>query len=288
MAQATGEDWRGVKLVLSTGQPRRETTGRLPSAWRIGVEPPPPPPRARAYEGAPMPAAPIAMAADAKQMMAERRAPLFDVSVFDSSFATEFSIPQAIDVPSNGQRVTLALGQHEDTAKLVARTSPRVDASAFLVAEMAQPEGVWPAGPLLLYRDGAFVGNGRWTAPSDERLTLSFGRDELVRVQAEPERDNQGTGGFAGSRAERKVQRAYVVENRHRTPVAVEVLEAAPVSVDEQVRVSSQFAPKPDELSWNKQPGLTMWRFDLDAGKTARVTADYTIGYPKDARLQMR
>ncbi|WP_307867016.1 DUF4139 domain-containing protein [Variovorax sp. E3] len=288
VAQATGEDWRGVKLVLSTGQPRRETTGRLPSAWRIGVEPPPPPPRARAYEGAPMPAAPIAMAADAKQMMAERRAPLFDVSVFDSSFATEFSIPQAIDVPSNGQRVTLALGQHEDTAKLVARTSPRVDASAFLVAEMAQPEGVWPAGPLLLYRDGAFVGNGRWTAPSDERLTLSFGRDELVRVQAEPERDNQGTGGFAGSRAERKVQRAYVVENRHRTPVAVEVLEAAPVSVDEQVRVSSQFAPKPDELSWNKQPGLTMWRFDLDAGKTARVTADYTIGYPKDARLQMR
>jgi len=287
VAQATGEDWRGVKLVLSTGQPRRETTGRLPSAWRIGVEPPPPP-RARAYEGAPMPAAPIAMAADAKQMMAERRAPLFDVSVFDSSFATEFSIPQAIDVPSNGQRVTLALGQHEDTAKLVARTSPRVDASAFLVAELPQPEGVWPAGPLLLYRDGAFVGNGRWTAPSDERLTLSFGRDELVRLQAEPERDNQGTGGFAGSRAERKVQRAYVVENRHRTPIAVEVLEAAPVSVDEQVRVSSQFAPKPDELSWNKQPGLTMWRFDLDAGKTARVTADYTIGYPKDARLQMR
>lgn len=290
VAQATGEDWRGVKLVLSTGQPRRETTGRLPSAWRIGVEPPPQPPvRARAYESAPMPAAaPITMAADAKQMMDERRAPLFDVSVFDSSFATEFSIPQAIDVPSNGQRVTLALGQHEDTAKLVARTSPRVDASAFLVAELAQPEGVWPAGPLLLYRDGAFVGNGRWTAPSDERLSLSFGRDELVRVQAEPERDNQGTGGFAGSRAERKVQRAYVVENRHRTPVTVEVLEAAPVSVDEQVRVSSQFAPRPDDLSWSKQPGLAMWRFDLDAGKTARVTADYTIGYPKDARLQMR
>ncbi|RZI75491.1 MAG: mucoidy inhibitor MuiA family protein, partial [Variovorax sp.] len=28
VAQSTGEDWRGVKLVLSTGQPRRETTGR--------------------------------------------------------------------------------------------------------------------------------------------------------------------------------------------------------------------------------------------------------------------
>ncbi|MNT41364.1 hypothetical protein D3C72_1777230 [compost metagenome] len=163
-----------------------------------------------------------------------------------------------------------------------------MDPSAFLVAEMAQPAGVWPAGPMQLYRDGNFVGQGRWNAPSDAKLTLSFGRDELVRVQVEPERDNQGSGGFAGSRAERQVQRAYVVENRHRTPIAVQVLEAAPVSVDEQVRVTTRFAPQPAEQAWNKQPGLAMWRFDLDAGQTARVSADYTIGYPKDARLQMR
>ncbi|MDN6888064.1 DUF4139 domain-containing protein [Variovorax sp. CAN2819] len=290
VAQATGEDWRGVKLVLSTGQPRRETTGRLPTAWRIGIEPPPRPLAEMAYPSAPAAAmAPSPIMASKSMDSRERRAePLFDVSVFDNSFATEFSVPQAIDVPSNGQRVTMALGQHEDTAKLAARTSPRVDASAFLVAELDQPAGVWPAGPMQLYRDGAFVGSGRWNAPTDARLTLSFGRDELVRVQAEPERDNQGTGGFAGSRAERKVQRAYVIENRHRTPIAVQVLEAAPVSVDEKVRVASEFSPQPAELAWNKQPGLAMWQLDLAAGQTARVTADYTIGYPKDARLQMR
>jgi uncharacterized protein (TIGR02231 family) len=295
VAQATGEDWRGVKLVLSTGQPRRETTGRTPGAWRIGIEPPPPrmlagqdSKKMDMAEMAMAAPAPIAAANSERRRSAEPAQPQFDVSVFDNSFATEFAVPQSIDVPSNGQRVTMALGQHEDTAKLAVRTSPRVDASAFLVAELAQPAGVWPAGPLQLYRDGNFVGSSRWAAPSDANLTLSFGRDELVRVQAEPERDNQGTGGFAGSRAERKVQRAYVVENRHRTPIAVEVLEAAPVSVDEQVRVASQFSPQPAELAWNKQPGLTMWRFDLDAGKSARVTADYTIGYPKDARLQMR
>ncbi|WP_418125288.1 DUF4139 domain-containing protein [Variovorax sp. 160MFSha2.1] len=290
VAQATGEDWRGVKLVLSTGQPRRETAGRLPTAWRIGIEPPPRPLAEMAYPAAPAAAmAPSPIMASKSMDSRERRTePLFDVSVFDNSFATEFSVPQAIDVPSNGQRVTMALGQHEDTAKLAARTSPRVDASAFLVAELDQPAGVWPAGPMQLYRDGAFVGSGRWNAPTDARLTLSFGRDELVRVQAEPERDNQGTGGFAGSRAERKVQRAYVVENRHRTPIAVQVLEAAPVSVDEKVRVASEFTPQPAELAWNKQPGLAMWQLDLAAGQTARVTADYTIGYPKDARLQMR
>jgi len=286
VAQATGEDWRGVTLVLSTGQPRRETAGRTPGAWRIGIEPPQRAPASPAQGG--MMAAPAPMASADKRVMAEAAQPLFDVNVFDNSFATEFAVPQSIDVPSNGQRVTLALGQHEDTAKLAARTSPRVDASAFLVAELAQPAGVWPAGALQLYRDGNFVGSGRWNAPSDSKLTLSFGRDELVRVQPEPEQDSQGTGGFVGSRAERKVQRAYVVENRHRTPIAVQVLEAAPVSVDEQVRVATQFSPQPGELAWNKRPGLAMWSFDLDAGKTARVAADYTISYPKDARLQMR
>jgi len=287
VAQATGEDWRGVKLVLSTGQSRRETTGRLPSPWRIGIEPPPQPRSDSArYASAPAPAA--AMAPAAALMREAQEAPLFDVSVFNGSFATEFSVPHAIDVPSSGQRVVMSLGQHEDTAVLAARTTPRIDASAFLVADLPRPGGVWPAGPLQLYRDGAFVGNGQWSAPDGERLTLSFGRDELVRVEAEPERDNQGTGGFVGSRAERTVQRGYVLENRHRTPITLQVLEAAPVSVDEQVRIATQFVPQPAESAWNKQPGVAMWTIELDAGKTARVGAAYTISYPKEARLQER
>lgn len=300
VAQATGEDWRGVKLVLATGQPQRATTGPLPMPWRIGIEPPPQPVAvaSRLYA---VPMAPTASVAPAPMRMRSPtvkdtpdQEPLFDVSVFQNSFATEFRVPNAIDVPSNGQRVTLALGQHEATARLSVRTSPHADASAFLIAEMAPPEGVWPAGALQLYRDGAFVGNSRWLSAngnsegSDAQLTLSFGQDELVRVQAEPERDNQGTGGFAGTRAERSVQRAYVVENRHRTPMAVQVLEAAPVSVDEQVRITARFTPEPAELAWNRQPGMAQWRFDLPAGQSARLTADYTISYPKDARLQMR
>ena len=289
VAQSTGEDWRGVKLTLSTGQPRRGTTGQTPAPWRIGVEPPP-----RADDGLRMRemAAPVAAMARAPEPkgMADKLAgaPLFDVSVFNNSFATEFAVPQAIDVPSSGQRVSMALGQHEDSGKLLVRTSPRVEAAAFLVAEMDQPAGVWPAGPLQLYRDGAFVGHGQWNAPADARVTLSFGRDELVRVQADPEQNNQGSGGFAGSRAERRVQRAYVVENRHRTPVTLQVIEATPVSVDEQVRVATRFSPQPSELAWNRQPGLAMWTLELDAGKTTRMNAEYTLDYPKDARLQVR
>lgn len=220
-------------------------------------------------------------------LMAGREA-LFDVSVFNGSFATEFSVPHAIDVPSGGERVAMTLGQHDDTVKLAVRTSPHIDAAAFLIADLAVPAGVWPSGPMQLYRDGAFVGHGHWNTAEGSCLALSFGVDELVRVEAEPERDSQGTGGFVGSRAERKVQRTYAIENRHKTPISLQVLEAAPVSVDEQVRVASHFAPQPAELAWHQQPGVAMWTFDVAAGQSARVAADYVISYPKEARLQER
>jgi len=285
VTQATGEDWRGVKLLLSTGQPRRGTSGRTPEPWRVGIEPPPRElaRQQRAEVAMAPPPAPAAMAlADA----GGAARPRFDVDVIEGAFATEFAVPQPIDVPSSGQRVAMTLERQDTAARLAVRVSPRVEAAGFLVAELDAPAGVWPAGALQLYRDGAFVGTGRWQVPDDGPLTLSFGRDELVRVRAEPEQDSRGSGGFVGSRAERRIQRAYLVENRHRTPMAVEVLEAAPVSVDEQVRVATRFSPQPVELAWNKQPGLAMWRFDLAAGQSRRVTADYTIGYPKDAQLQ--
>ncbi|MET0540377.1 MAG: DUF4139 domain-containing protein [Variovorax sp.] len=113
------------------------------------------------------------------------------------------------------------------------------------------------------------------------KLMLSTG-------QPEPERDNQGESGLVGVRTERRLQRAYVVENRHRTPIAVQLLEAAPVSVDERVRIEAAFAPQPSEREWNRLPGMAMWRFDLAAGQSARVAAGYTISYPKDAALQRR
>jgi len=283
VAQSTGEDWAGVKLVLSTGQPRRETAGRVPTPWQVGIAQPP---REELVKRRSMP---MAAMAPAPAMMAEAAADQsFEVATVDTAFATEFDVPQPIDVASTGQRVAIALGQQVDTARLAVRTSPRLDPSAFLIADLPVPAGVWPAGPMQLYRDGAYVGQGRWNTAEGERLTLSFGRDERVRVTAEPERDSLGTGGFAGGRTERRVSRAWVVENRHTSPIAVQVLDAAPVSVDEQVRVTSTFSPQPAELAWNKLPGVAMWTLDLNAGQSARVAADHVIGHPKDTRLSDR
>ncbi len=291
VAQNSGEDWSNVQLTLSTGQPGRATQGRLPREWTLDVAPPPRPVAAAAPVMA-MAAAPSPVARSRNAV--EEAMPTFDVSTLDKGFATEFAVPQRITVPSSGQRVTLALGNHTAPATLITRTAPAVEEAAYLVAHMAQPPGVWPAGPAGLYRDGAFVGNGRidFSTPSAGAsagsTSLSFGRDELVTVRAEPVQDLTGSTGFTGSRTERKTRRAYSVENRHKTGITLQVLHAAPMSRSEKIEVESRYQPQPTDTAWNRTPGTVAWQQPLAAGATAQFSAEHTIRYPKDVELQER
>ena len=291
VAQNSGEDWGNVQLTLSTGQPGRATQGQLPRPWWLNVAPPP--------QGAPSPAPAMAMApspqiASSRNSVEQEAMPTFEVSAIDKGFATEFAVPQRITVPSSGQRVTLALGNHSAPATLITRTSPAMEEAAYIVAHIAQPPGVWPAGSAGLYRDGAFVGTGRIDfgtpsagAPAGS-TSLSFGRDDLVTVRAEPVQDLTGSSGFTGSRVERKTRRAYSVQNRHTTGITLQVLHAAPVSRNEKIEVESRYQPQPTEPIWNRSPGTVAWQQPLAAGATAQFSAEHTIRYPKDIELLER
>jgi uncharacterized protein (TIGR02231 family) len=287
VAQNTGEDWDGVQLTLSTGQPNAATQGPLPQPWRVGIATPFA--EARRMRSVAAPAAAMAPPpAPAPEMAMERAAeemPSFDVSAIEGGFATEFAAPQRISVPSNGERVTLALGEQTEDARLLARSAPAQAAAAYLVADIAPPSGVWPAGPVNLYRDGAYVGSGRFDPARLQREGLSFGRDELVDVRVEQPERTDGSRGFIGSRNERRVSRLFTVENRHRDSITLQVLDAAPVSEHEDVRVESRFQPEPKDKKWNDQPGVILWQPPLAAGATQRFSAEHVITWPKDARL---
>lgn len=290
VAQNSGEDWSNVQLTLSTGQPGRATQGRLPRPWTLDIAPPMPkgpPMAAMAMSAAPAPASPVARRASAEDAL-----PSFEVSSTDKAFATEFAVPQRITVPSTGQRVTLALGSHAAPVTLLTRTAPAVEEAAYLVAELAAPPGVWPVGNANLYRDGAFVGTARidFASATDAKGTssLAFGRDDLITVRAEPVQDMTGNTGFTGSRIERRTRRAYTVENRHKTPVTLQVLHAAPQSRNEKIEIESRYQPQPTDLAWNRNPGTVAWQQPLAAGATAQFSAEHTIRYAKDLDVQER
>ncbi|MCT7317662.1 DUF4139 domain-containing protein [Ralstonia sp. CHL-2022] len=284
LAQSTGEDWRGVHLRLSTGQPRNTPRGPEPYAWQLDIQPPP---QAMPYPAAP--AAAMAPAPKAQRWGLRETAdsePLFEVNAVQTAFATEFDVPGAAELPSDAQKVTLTLASETLPAKLAARSTPRMDTTAYLVATVDRPEGIWPAGNMQLRRDGAVVGSTQWNpAGEDQKVTLPFGRDDLVSVVVETPKTFQRSVGLLDNRNERQLAALYTVRNRHRDAIDVQILEATPVSQSDDIKVRSTFAPEPAKRNWERRPGVIAWEQTIPAGESARFSADYQITYPKDARI---
>ncbi|GAA6140707.1 DUF4139 domain-containing protein [Hydrogenophaga sp. 5NK40-0174] len=287
--QSTGEDWKGVALRLSTGQPRRGASAPYPSPWTIGIAVP------LKQEAAGFMSRQRGLAAAdaalAEPMAAASPAPAelerdFTVEAIDTAFRTEFVAPQRLDIPSNGERVGLTLETRKLQSKLFIRTVPSRDASAWLMAEAKAPDGIWPAGQLQLYRDQAYVGAARLGDPDKQGLwEMPFGQDERVAVTVLPEDVKDGTRGLTGSRMERSIKRVFEIENRHKDAIDLQVLEAAPSSRHEDVDVALKFQPEPQSGKWRDLPGVVEWRTPLAPGKTARFEASYVYSWPEDATL---
>lgn len=284
VSQRSGEDWRGVALRLSTGSPRAASSGPQPRPWAV-MPRPAVQPMARAAVAMAAAPPPLAMAKSADAALPEEPPLAFAVQAVEGEFATEFEVPGRIDVGSGAQRVSFPLGRHKLAAKLLVQTTPQADASAWVVAELARPEGVWPEGRLQLLRGTQVVGQSVWSNGSDatERLTLPFGRDELVRVRVvKPGAAQTGSAGFIGNRSERRITRSYEVENRHRAPISLQVLEASPVSTDDKITVQRSFTPATDDGEWQDQAGVVVWTRTVAAGDKARFSAEYVISAPKE------
>ncbi len=287
VSQQSGEDWKNIKLRLSTAQAQQKVGQNPPWPWKLDLQPPPRQGQLMERLAAPAPA-PVAQSVMVTgSRVGEPEQERFDLSVFQGSYATEFVLPLRVNIDSGTQRASLSLGSEKLQAKVLARVQPQSEAAAYLVADMPKPAGAWPRGAVQLVRDGALVGSSTLNVASGEdRLELPFGRDDAVRVQVEPEQRNAGNTGFIGPRAEHRYARAYVVENRHTTgTVTLQLVEAAPVSQHEDIKVQTQFSPAPTTQAWRKQPGLVLWELPLAAGQSQRFTAEYVISAPKEAQV---
>jgi uncharacterized protein (TIGR02231 family) len=271
--QRTGEDWRGVRLRLSTGQPRAAAIID-PAPWELVIKPQ-------------TPSAPLARtAASDKEAVADERRPAVPaVAQVETRYATEFEVPGSVELPADGSRITVSLSTSLVDVKQRVRVVPRRDLSAMVTAEAPLPDGVWIAGEVQLYRDGAYIGSTFWQPQAKERLALPFGRDDRIQVAVSRTLDRSGSGGFVGQRAQRQIADLYAITSRYKRPVQLVVLEASPVAVADSISVDALFEPKPKLRDWEDRRGVVAWEQPLAPGETLKFAADYTITYPKDAAV---
>lgn len=299
VAQTSGEDWLGIRLVLSTARP--QTVGRLnpPRPWRLEVEQAVPmaaaaPATAHRYS---LSAQSDSLANDARAQMAyqaardsddEAAAPLprFDLASTHGEYASVFSVPTPVDLSSSGQRTNFVLAKEALDSRMLARVQPDSGAYAQLVSVLPRPAGSWPSGPVELYRDGAYVGSSKLQLDASPDVELYWGPDEKIRVQRIAGPRQQAQTGFIGARQEYQSSRRWVVSNGHALPVNLQLLESGPVSENSEIKVERQYTPAPGIASWRDLPGVVAWQQPLAAGQSLTFEAHYVISAPKDVRLR--
>src|SRR5712691_7299512 len=171
ISQTTGEDWTNVKLKLSTGQPRLSPQGTDPRPWKLSLYSP----GVGAVSELSSVRAAVAPSQRLRRMADEPKAEA-PIEV-QTTFSTEFEVPGAVSLPSDGRKLTVSLAKLSLPAKMRLRVVPRLDAAAVVTAQAARPAGVWLAGDIQLYRDGNYVGATSWNPQTSTGLVLPFGRD---------------------------------------------------------------------------------------------------------------
>ena len=282
VSQRSGEDWSGVKLSLSTAQPRLSPVAVSPEPWLLFYIPPKPAEdQAQPFAAAP---APVMAPAAAMRVAGETpyQPPTFQT---DGAFATEFVVPSPVTLLADGREVSLPLARQSAAGKQRVQVAPRLSTTAVVTAEIESQAGVWPGGNLQLYRDGNYVGATSWNPQGSEKWRFAFGPDDLLQVRMHPVKGDSGSAGVFDKRNLRKIADQVTIRSNHRTPVEVLVIEASPVSTSEEVKVHTTFTPRPTIERWEQQRGVVAWTRTLAPQETATIDLDYTIEYPKEGRL---
>ena len=84
-------------------------------------------------------------------------------------------------------------------------------------------------------------------------------------------------------------ERKYKItlNNLHKFPIKIEVMERVPVSGHEDIVISAlSGVTKPSRVNIDDKSGIQAWDMDLKPGKERRIIFGYNIAWPKDRRIR--
>jgi uncharacterized protein (TIGR02231 family) len=286
VTQATGEDWTGVALTLSTARPAGGTAAPEPEPFLVAFAPDYDSFSAsdRAAGAVAAPAAPVPESA-AEAGEADKPVTMVEAAVDFGDFQASYRVPGAVSVESGVGARALRIASETVEAALEVRASPALVPSAFLHARFAAPaEAPLLAGRVALFRDGAFVGSGAigFTNPGRD-IVLGFGLDDRVRVTRTPLDRETGSTGLLSARTTDTRRFRIAVENLHKQAMTVTVYDRVPYAEDERITVERlPEATAPTAADVDDRRGVLAWSYLYQPGESRDIENAYRISWPAD------
>lgn len=288
IAQNTGENWQNIPLILSTIQPSYQTTIRDPYPKNLNLYDPKA--NTTSYEAMdmlPMPAPAMEPASYSLRKSKEETEPLpsYQASISNKNDIVEYQLPQRVTLPSDGRRITSHLDSQTGDADIWVRVVPENSLTAYWYAKAPFLNKNWVAGNLRLYRDGNYIGTGKFELEQVKNKGLGFGDNKKILVTELVNENKTDTTGLFSKKGIKQIATSYRITNQLPKATNIEVVSGLPVAQDGQISIKSAYNPEPNVKDWQDKKGVIAWKFQLQPQQQQQISQQHTIQYPNDKDL---
>ncbi len=285
--QDTGEEWKNVKLKLSTANPNQSGLKPELYSWYLDFYNPivydvERKDKERAYKSAAMKSE-ARMEMTVEQPMVAAQSVSEFVSNIQTSLNTEFDISLPYSVSSSSKPIVVDIRNYEMKTEYSYSVVPKLDSDAFLIAKaLGWEEFSLLPGEANIFFEGTFVGNS-YIDPNNikDTLSLSLGRDKRIVVKREKLKDLTSRSVMGGSKKENYTWEISI-RNTKTDAIRINIEDQVPVSQNTQIEVT---VVDMGGASYNKQTGKLIWNLEIKPGETRKVQYKFEVKYPKDKQI---
>jgi uncharacterized protein (TIGR02231 family) len=277
--QATGEDWSGVNVEISTAKPYNSKAPEDLTAWIVDVyhlEIPSPEPYRYLREES------------AKSMMKSEQIPdsampFQETRVKSETTSFSFIIPQKVSIPSDNQPHRVLIASSEKEVVLSYYAIPKLSKFAYLKADFKNPF-LFPllAGKMNVFLDGRLVSAAASdkTISPDEEIKLSLGVDEGIMIERKLIKKFTEYPGLISKETKVNYEYSHKLANNKGKEITITINDNFPVSRNEKIKVELE-APKKNEAEISSD-GIITWKVKLAPGEKKILFLKFRVEYPKD------
>lgn len=287
VAQNTGEDWRDIRLSLSTARPSDQTA---PSVLAPIFE------HAADYSRKSAAKSSIDYSdelertmdiAPAAPVMAEMMAAPTSALPRLIGGTLVYDYPTPVTIRNGVDALRLELDSRTLTPDIRAEAVPTRDATAFLVAETTntQDEILLP-GPVTLYLAGTLAGRGDLglIAPGD-RLKLGFGPIDGLIAEFQVPKQAEGDRGILSKSNVQSRSAILRVKNLTGESWPLRVIGQVPVSKQEDLKIGWSAEPQPTTQDRDGERGILEWDSTIAPGSVQDIKLDVDMRWPDGLSL---
>jgi len=285
--QSTGEEWKNVKLKLSTANPTQSGLKPELVAWYLNFYQPINSERRLQGKVAGVQMAPsMAMrkteASDDKDLSPASTSAEF-VSTVQTSLNTEFDILLPYTVSSANKPTLVDVRNYALKAEYNYSSAPKLDNDAFLIAKATGWEelSLLP-GEANIFFEGTFTGKS-FIDPNNlkDTLSLSLGRDKRIVVKRQKLKALTSRK-FIGINQKETFAWEISIRNTKAEAIQISLEDQIPVSQNSQIEIT---AIDLAGAKCNKDTGKLLWGLNLQPNETRKIVFNYEVKYPKDKNV---